>query len=670
MILLLLLLVSTAHARFVCDDCDYTWLKKGDVIAVHTSSYRSPTKMPHIPVHQNMPPDCPVPDSKWGDGHGGFRVATKSDYSDPLTMFQRGTNRTLGHVLLGTNMLLSPMLLTVANDTLPRAMCALTMDDRVCRKVRAYDRFKLLGTWYLDGVPSLYSNAERRSIAYALVNETWTQLLQEDGKREDQHRLETFQVGFPLVPGNQPTTESGFVYVWTHYHLRVYYHRRDETYGIVGFEVVPTNPKAVSCDRANEYEATYSASWTYSKSSWDTRAKLYLYHHKHIVQLQFELLTLCFVVMLLLMGLSVSWVRQAIKADEKKELENKQNNGGWKSLGKDVFRAPLNPWLWSAFMGVGAQFLATGLCVGIVAALFSLYVDSAASLVEAIIMTMVATFAVNGFVERVALITCHREYRVITHDGEIKASTVFGLRDVSVGARSSLASYTLGYAIPLTAFLFVEHFLQKADSVAYVGRELVWGLPVLFMGASVIFYTVGVLVGLYVGGKYVIPLAREISHEPRAVPLTKRRHWNMATMGLCIAMVCFSAGALTIGSIFGSIWGMHVYAMYGATLVALIMFAVLCAFGSCIHTFQMARWEDYHWWWRGPFTGASAALLFMAFAAIYLVALSPVESYYAMCVLLVECFLLCTMLFFALFFVCATACLAFLHVQYLNVKMD
>lgn len=676
-----LLFWLSAQGSLFCHNCDHTVLRQGETIVVQTSSYNGARKLSHIPVEQSSPPDCPVPSTHWYEATTQKSTPTLAHVPRQLTMFRRGTNHTLGQLLLGTNFQLSPMWLRVKHDIEHEQACVVTSSTGVCKALRRIDEFKLKATWYLDGVPSLYTNRERRFAHFNPQNETWHAMVEEDIKRESNGDVDSFEVGFPAIPTDQ-FAEDG-VYVWTHYHLRVYYQHYDanieHTYvTIVGFEVVPTNPRKVLCDRHDRYEISYSARWIRSSMSWDSRSKLYLYHHKHVLQVQVEAMFTGLLMMGVVVALSFSWVRHKLgekEQDQNKELIVEENGTPtaassvkWRNLGADVMRPPPHPELWAAFTGVGAHFLSSMLVIALSAALFSFYIGSEASIVEVAVVASSIMFLFNGYVSVASYRKLHREMRTITADGVSTTSTICTVNRARLIAPVVCLGWGISAVTCLGFFGMIEKVLQDAESVAFITWDSVVMGSALWLTGSSLFAIIGATLALY--RATVVPeLPYAISKEPPpAVPESRDRRWAMVTMCCCIAAVCYLIGGVFVGALFQSIWGMYVYAMYGALVFAGLAFCFLSAIGACVFTFLLVRWEDYRWWWRAPLVGSVSTILFFLSSIVYILALSPLENTHALALAILESAIVCTAVFFSLFFVCSEAAFRFVQMLYFIVK--
>jgi len=79
----------------------------------------------------------------------------------------------------------------------------------------------------------------------------------------------------------------------------------------------------------------------------------------------------------------------------------------------------------------------------------------------------------------------------------------------------------------------------------------------------------------------------------------------------------FSAIYIELHYIFAAVWGHRVYTLFGILSLAFIMLIIVTAFITIALTYFQLVSEDYHWWWRSFFSGASTGLFMYVYAAFY-----------------------------------------------------
>lgn len=678
---LFLLIISVAVAQH-----QYTVVRKGDLIAIHSSAHTSPLKLPHIPLPQTSPPDCPIPKDPWTHPTLGVRIGTHADQQSRLTMFRRDSNNTLGQMLLGYNLQPTSFFLIVGQDQRLETACGIEVEDPydACDTLEELHEYRTKTTWYLDGTPTMYTPLERERVNTAdLVHvsspadDMFLDEILMDTRREVQRDLDSFEYGFPTVPQDQPVSRA--MMVWTHYHFRVYYRRHhiiDDVYQITGHEVVPMQPRYLPCEEELEqpYNITYSTVWIEHPASWGTRADMYLFHDKHTPEIQIGAIVLSTLLLLFFAAVMLSWVRYGIDTENKQMTEEHDvvSQGGWRSMGGDVFRPPRNANAWAGIMGFGAQCTSLILTVAATFVIMSLYVEVATSVAEIMVFTSAASFMLNGMFSvvwvRVARRKSSSQYVMDSEQAKMVVVTSSEVERPLHALESVWIGFSLGVLLFGLGFFWEQHLMAKMGSTAFLGMEAVISGLCMWFTMAMLFTGLGAACG-WTFAKDVPPLLFAIPVIPRTIRIETPKFWGLVTMGTGMALACLIAGGAVVLTVLRSTWGPYVQAMYGLSGLGVVAYLGLCVLASLLFVFHMIKWEEYRWWWRAP-AMSSASALALCFIVWFFIITGPVDHPVARELMYTEMVVACAVIFFALFFMTGSSSFFFVQFLYKNVKAD
>ena len=80
-------------------------------------------------------------------------------------------------------------------------------------------------------------------------------------------------------------------------------------------------------------------------------------------------------------------------------------------------------------------------------------------------------------------------------------------------------------------------------------------------------------------------------------------------------------------AIMQSMWRAKLYTLFWFLLVEVLLLIVVICILSVIMTFKLLRSENYCWWWRSFWTGASGGFYLMIYAIVYLFAELDVRNF-------------------------------------------
>jgi Endomembrane protein 70 len=102
-------------------------------------------------------------------------------------------------------------------------------------------------------------------------------------------------------------------------------------------------------------------------------------------------------------------------------------------------------------------------------------------------------------------------------------------------------------------------------------------------------------------------VAREI---PSEMPLYRSRPFQVLVAGF----LPFSAIYIELHYIFASMWGHHIYTLFGILFVAFVLLIIVTSFITvALLYFQLAR-EDHRWWWTTYINGGMIGLFIYAYS--------------------------------------------------------
>lgn len=677
------LFVTSVHA--VIPNAGFTPLDKGDLIVIHSSSLYSPTKLPHIPIPQTYPPECPPPKDIWHDvidGEKTRRTSTNSDHQTQLTMFRRGLNHTLGQFLLGSNVQVSPYFMETGIDRHTTTACQIKFGNakNACEHLTWIKNYRMRSTWYLDGIPCSYTPLEQHHIDPNNIQDITDnehddpvdEFIQ-DMRREVYRDLDSFEIGFPAVPYDQHSSDR--VAVWTHHHIRVYYkEQEDEIYAITGCEVVPSSPKTIPChsETIHSYNITYTVTWFRNMASADARAKLYLFRPKNRSEIEVGGVAASIFGMIMVCAFALSWIRYNIA----RELKDQSGTIGiigcsWKSISNDVFRPPRYYFLWASFMGIGAHILSLAIVSIVVTMLFSFYDGSATSIAEMLLLTSSALYVVNGTVTVFALRYATR-ISTSTHGdlvGPSKLETINSIITPKGTAPSILYSLLGSSGVLLIFYAFYQMIMEHFESTAFIGWYDTFVGFVLWFSMALLGMMGGSALGWSLSA-YPLKLTTPVNQIERAILALPIKGFGAALLAICICIVSSISGIGIFLTAFQSSWGQYVYAMYGTTIIVCTCYMGICVCGAAVYLYQILKWEDWRWWWQTPIVGGSSAGLLFLVLLFYIKVLSNVDDQYALTLMVIEAFVFSSAVFFVLFFVTGSCSFLFVHELYKIGKRD
>ena len=434
--------------------------------------------------------------------------------------------------------------------------------------------------------------------------------------------------GFPLGRSS-PQRSSNHNHqrmLYNHIRFTVLYHRDERTdlSRIVGFEAEPmsikhqhsgwrgsktelgtcpsmsssslsakadVSPQVV--ENGEEIVYTYDVLFKESTIKWASRWDMYLRmpdQQIHWLSVVNSLLILLFLTAMVAMIL-VRSLRRDISQYNAIDIEDAQEETGWKLLHGDVFRNPRSQSRLAVSNATGMQLLTMAFQTMFWAMLGFLSPANRGGLMT----TMLILFALMGSVAGYTAGSMLREA---------------GFRDWKADVLKS------GLYFP--SFVFVIFFLLNilvqstgSSSAAPFGTLLV--LCGLWFGVSVPLALIG---GYYGFKKSEINIPVRTNKIPRQIP-HQPLHMHPVITSLIGGLLPFGTVFIELSFILTSLWLHKVYYLFGILMIVFIILTLICAEISIVICYFQLCNEDYNWQWRSFATSSTCSLYIFAYCVYY-----------------------------------------------------
>ncbi|GAB4818902.1 hypothetical protein N2152v2_005948 [Parachlorella kessleri] len=358
-------------------------------------------------------------------------------------------------------------------------------------------------------------------------------------------------------------------------------------------------PQEVTKDAKVVY--TYDVYWDTSKITWASRWDAYLrmpggkVHWFSILNSLMVVVVMSCIVAMIMMRT----IRRDLQRYEQLLVDSGSNadveESGWKMVSGDVFRTPSSPLSLCVQVGSGVQILIAGFITLFFAALGFLSPASRGSLLTALLVMYLLLAVAAGY-------TAVWLWGMITrsYDDWFKVcwrvACFFPGVTVLVITILNIALWATGSsgAVPL-GFFFSVMFLW-----------LIVSIPLSYSG------------GMIAAKQEIKPYPTRTNQIPRHIPPP---HWASHPM-----VLFFAAGLLPFGTIFvelyfamTSLWQGYFYYIFGFLFLVALLTLVITIEVSIVCTYVQLCAEDYMWWWRSYYRGASIGLYVLLYSVGFLV---------------------------------------------------
>lgn len=362
----------------------------------------------------------------------------------------------------------------------------------------------------------------------------------------------------------------------------------------------------------------YTVQWTPTDVEYEHRFDRYLddkffQHQVHWFSIFNSFMMVFFlaglVVLILLRTLKQDFAKYAKDDDEEDGLES-TDDGGWKIIHGDVFRAPSNLSIFSALIGTGTQLVILAFCLIFLSVGF--YHEYAPPL---FLFSISLRFLTPALFRRGSIVTAMIVCYAFT---SFISGYVGGSYYVKNGGRQWIK--TLLYtALLLPGVVSGLAFLLNWVAMAYgslaaipFGTMVVVVLIWSFISLPLTFF--GTIIGRNWAGSPDYPC--RINPIPRPIP---QKAWHQEPM-----IHVLLGGILPFGSIFiemffvfTALWQYKYYYVFGFLFLVYIIMIIVSICVTIVSTYFLLNSEDYHWQWTSFGTAFSTGGYVFLYAIYY-----------------------------------------------------
>ena len=402
----------------------------------------------------------------------------------------------------------------------------------------------------------------------------------------------------------------------------------EDNFLVVGVTIEPFSvawpeggPKADTChEEFNPYSAnivplttkhrgniywTYGVTWVEEPNiRWASRWDSYL--HTSVADTNdrihwLSILNTILIVMCLVSTIFVAIVRvlrrQIAQYNLSFELSNEENRealreeGGWKVVASDVFRAPAHPELLTIAASSGAQIFTMVLSTLTISLVGYLSPARRGAFMTALLATFVLSSTICGYIAA----------RMHLKLGGLRSWPLI------------FKSCSLVPAAVFSAFVFINAILRANKSSGAVPIVTLLSLLSLWLLVSIPLALVGASYGFR-----VLPGAnpKKVGAIPRPIdPSLEPDYLKTNILFLVTGALPLAALFLELRFILASVWQGVVYYVFGFLTIIFVLWAITVALTAIVVTYYKLTAENYNWWWvsfLAPSScGAHIALFFI-----------------------------------------------------------
>lgn len=187
----------------------------------------------------------------------------------------------------------------------------------------------------------------------------------------------------------------------------------------------------------------------------------------------------------------------------------------------------------------------------------------------------------------------------------------FGTTDWNFSA--SVSAFAFPCFIMGAFFLeLVFGWLAKSSIRYSVGTTILRVVGWYLLNGTMCYY--GAFKGYVQKATPVIPALGKVIRPIPAQPY----YMNICVIAPVFGFIQFAAIYAEFSYLLDSIFKSHMYAMFGFLLVNFILQVLIIGLLSCIQTYMQLCYQNYEWWWRSFYVGASCAIYIAIYAVWYL----------------------------------------------------
>lgn len=495
----------------------------------------------------------------------------------------KGQSESLGSILFGDRLFSSDFKLQMMKNKTCQTLCqgiipgvdAVFINDRI--------REKYLFNWMVDGLPAA---------------------------QKSDTGMESSIPGFHLGQRikNNDTAQQEIILLNNHFEIYILFHTKDDVkYRVVGVFVNPSSTESKSCEEKvkndqgmilnqnseNQVIYTYDVYWLPSNVPWGSRWDHYLYSSDDKIH-WFSLINSVIVAILLsaiVFGILLRALKMDISRYNEIEVEDHQEEFGWKMIHGDVFRSPSNRMILSVLVGNGAQILLMAELTIICAALGFLSPSNRGSLATVMIVFYFLCGSVAGYVSA-------RFYKMC--GGQAWKQNVL--------MTSLLVPGSIFMLLLLVNILFIA---QNSSSAVPFGT--MFALLALWFFLSIPLSFGGAFLG-FTREKIQVPV--RTLQIPRQVP-EQPFYLQFFPAVVMAGILPFGALFIELLYILNSIWANRIYYVFGFLMLVFLVLILTTSLVAIIVCYIALCAENYHWWWRSFFAGASCGAYVFLYGIVY-----------------------------------------------------
>ena len=357
--------------------------------------------------------------------------------------------------------------------------------------------------------------------------------------------------------------------------------------------------------KTHELELSYSVRWT--ETNVTLAGRMMRYAQYSFLPQSFEIHWLSiinsFVLVLLLTAFLAIILMRVLKNDLSKyarsaqDLEDDEEETGWKLVHGDVFRLPPNVSIFCAYVGTGVQLLSLSFFMLVLAVMNMFYPGNRGAMYTAAIVLYALTAGTAGF------ISAHLYCR-------LRGS------EESRWAWNLLLSATL-FPLPLFCmFCFLNTVAIAYNSQAALPFGTILVIAVIWALVTLPLNVIGGIMGrnMAKGKDFGAPCGtNQLPREIPAAPWYRQGPCQVFMAGF----LPFSAIYIELHYIFASVWGHKLYTLYGILFIAFLMLLIVTSFITIALSYFQLAIEDHRWWWRSFLSGGSTGLFVYAYSFFY-----------------------------------------------------
>lgn len=344
---------------------------------------------------------------------------------------------------------------------------------------------------------------------------------------------------------------------------------------------------------------TYSISFLPSAQAWASRWDVYLKDTGGSTDIHWFSIVNALMIVLLLSGIIAmillrTLLRDIARYNQLDDLEDAQEEFGWKLVHGDVFRRPGHSKLLAVCAGTGVQLL--GMCA--VTLLFASLGFLSAAYRGSFLQAALLLFAFMGWP---AGYVSGRFNKFFEGDDTT--------RNFVVTCMTALQFPGVCFGV----FFILNLVLWSKESSGAVPFSTMFLLLLVWFGISIPLVFAGSFFGYR---KQCISVPVRTNQIPRQIPPC---HWLLSPVvsHTITGVLPFCAVFTELLFILGSVWQHRFYYLFGFVSLVVIILVITCAEISIAFTYFLLCSENYMWWWRAYWASAASAVYVFLYGAFY-----------------------------------------------------